>query len=141
MSQTAILVKEKGEVTMDKSFDFLCSQLRNGRYRVTIERYTEPRTLNQNALMWMWFTCIEHETGTPKQDVHDYYCNLFLRRTAVIKGRETVIAGSTSKLNTLQMTDFLNKVKADAATELGITLPLPQDRFYQEFINEYKYRR
>ena len=141
MSQTAILVKEKGEVTMDKSFDFLCSQLRNGRYRVTIERYTEPRTLNQNALMWMWFTCIEQETGTPKQDVHDYYCNLFLRRTAVIKGRETVIAGSTSKLNTLQMTDFLNKVKADAATELGITLPLPQDRFYQEFINEYKYRR
>lgn len=141
MSQTAILVKEKGEVTMDKSFDFLCSQLRNGRYRVTIERYTEPRTLNQNALMWMWFTCIEHETGTPKQDVHDYYCNLFLRRTAVIKGRETVIAGSTSKLNTLQMKDFLNKVKADAATELGITLPLPQDRFYQEFINEYKYRR
>lgn len=141
MSQTAILVKEKEEVTMDKSFDFLCSQLRNGRYRVTIERYTEPRTLNQNALMWMWFTCIEHETGTPKQDVHDYYCNLFLRRTAVIKGRETVIAGSTSKLNTLQMKDFLNKVKADAATELGITLPLPQDRFYQEFINEYKYRR
>ena len=41
MSQTAVLVKEKGEVTMDKSFDFLCSQLRNGRYRVTIERYTE----------------------------------------------------------------------------------------------------
>ena len=141
MSQTAILVKEKGEVTMDKSFDFLCSQLRNGRYRVTIERYTEPRTLNQNALMWMWFTCIEQETGTPKQDVHDYYCNLFLRRTAVIKEKETVIAGSTSRLNTIQMTDFLNKVKADAATELGITLPLPQDRFYQEFINEYKYRR
>lgn len=141
MSQTAVLVKEKGEVTMDKSFDFLCSQLRNGRYRVTIERYTEPRTLNQNALMWMWFTCIEQETGTPKQDVHDYYCNLFLRRTAVINGNETVIAGSTSKLNTLQMTDFLNKVKADAATEFGIMLPLPADRFYQEFINEYKYRR
>ena len=39
------------------------------------------------------------------------------------------------------MTDFLNKVKADAASELGIMLPLPADRFYQEFINEYKYRR
>lgn len=140
MSQTAVLTKEKGEIRMNKSFDFMCSQLRNGRYRVTIERYTEPRTLNQNALMWLWFTCIEQETGTDKQDVHDYYCNRFLRRTAFINGRELVISGKTSSLNTLQMTDFLNKIKADAAAEFGITLPLPADRYYQEFINEYKNR-
>ena len=141
MSQTAVLTKEKGEIRMNKSFDFMCSQLRNGRYRVTIERYTEPRTLNQNALMWLWFTCIEQETGTDKLDVHDYYCNRFLRRTAFINGRELVISGKTSSLNTLQMTDFLNKIKADAAAEFGITLPLPADRYYQEFINEYKNRR
>lgn len=140
MSQKAVLTKEKGEIRMNKSFDFMCSQLRNGRYRVTIERYTEPRTLNQNALMWLWFTCIEQETGTDKQDVHDYYCNRFLRRTAFINGRELVISGKTSSLNTLQMTDFLNKIKADAAAEFGITLPLPADRYYQEFINEYKNR-
>ena len=140
MSQTAVLTEEKGEIRMNKSFDFMCSQLRNGRYRVTIERYTEPRTLNQNALMWLWFTCIEQETGTDKQDVHDYYCNRFLRRTAFINGRELVISGKTSSLNTLQMTDFLNKIKADAAAEFGITLPLPADRYYQEFINEYKNR-
>ena len=130
MAQEAILIKEKGVVTLNKSFDFMCSQLRNGRYRLIIERYTEPRTLSQNALMWLWFTCIEQETGTDKQDVHDYYCNLYLRRTTIIKGKETVIAGSTS-----------NKVKADAATELRITLPLPEDRYYNEFVNEYKYRR
>ena len=72
MSQTAILVKEKGVVRIDKPFDFMCSQLRNGRYKVVIERYTEPRTISQNALMWLWFTCIEQETGTDKQDVHDW---------------------------------------------------------------------
>ena len=85
MAQEAILIKEKGVVTLNKSFDFMCSQLRNGRYRLIIERYTEPRTLSQNALMWLWFTCIEQETGTDKQDVHDYYCNLYLRRTTIIK--------------------------------------------------------
>lgn len=67
MAQEAILIKEKGVVTLNKSFDFMCSQLRNGRYRLIIERYTEPRTLSQNALMWLWFTCIEQETGTDKQ--------------------------------------------------------------------------
>ena len=141
MAQEAILEKVNGEVHISKSFDFMCSQLRNGRYRVKIERFTEPRTLSQNALMWLWFTCIEQETGTAKQDVHDYYCNRFLRRTSYFRGKEMVIAGSTSKLNTVQMTDFLNKVQADAAAELGITLPLPADRYYNEFINEYKDRR
>jgi hypothetical protein len=141
MSQEAILTKKDGQVALSKSFEFMCSQLRNGKYRLKIERYTEPRTVSQNALMWLWFFCIEQETGTDKQDVHDYYCNLFLRRTAFIKGKEKIIAGSTSKLNTLQMTDFLNKVQADAATEFGITLPLPDDLYYQEFINEYQNRR
>ena len=61
MAQEAILIKEKGVVTPNKSFDFMCSQLRNGRYKLIIERYTEPRTLSQNALMWLWFTCIEQD--------------------------------------------------------------------------------
>lgn len=138
--QEAILEKVNGEVHISKSFDFMCSQLRNGRYRVKIERYTEPRTLPQNKLMWLWFTCIEQETGTDKQDVHNYYCKLFLRKTICINGKETVIVEGTSQLNTVQMTDFLNKVQADAAAELGITLPLPADRFYNEFINEYNRR-
>ena len=140
MAQECILQKVDGQCHMEKSFDYMCSQLRNGRYRVRIERYHEQRTLSQNALMWLWFTCIERETGTDKLDVHDYYCNRFLRRTAFIKGREMTVAGSTSKLNTVQMTDFLRKVQADAAAELGITLPLPEDRYYREFVNEYRGR-
>ena len=78
MAQEAILIKEKGVVTLNKSFDFMCSQLRNGRYRLIIERYTEPRTLSQNALMWLWFTCIEQETGTEKNVVHKLHFSLFL---------------------------------------------------------------
>lgn len=40
MAQEAILEKVNGEVHISKSFDFMCSQLRNGRYRVKIERFT-----------------------------------------------------------------------------------------------------
>ncbi len=38
------------------------------------------------------------------------------------------------------MTNYLEKVKADAATEFGIMLPLPEDRNYQTFISEYRIR-
>lgn len=38
------------------------------------------------------------------------------------------------------MTNYLEKVKADAATEFGITLPLPEDRNYEAFVAEYRIR-
>lgn len=138
MSQTAILVKEKGEITLSKSFDFMCSQLRNGRYKVVIERYTEPRTLNQNALMWLWLKCIEDETGTSSMEAYNHYCKKFL---AYVNEWGEEVYNTSSHLNTKQMAEFMQNIQADAAAELGISLPLPDDLYYQEFINEYKYRR
>lgn len=136
----AILTKRDGVVSMDKSFDYLCSTLRNGVYTVKIVRKTQPRTIPQNALMWMWYKCLEEATGTPKEDFHDYYKEKFLGRDVVIGNRWVRVAGSTTDLNTLQMTNYLNKIQADVATEFGITLPLPADRHYQAFIDEYKHR-
>lgn len=135
-----ILTKRDGKVTMEKSFDFLCSLLRDGVYVLSIKRKTEPRTVSQNALMWMWFKCMEDNTGTEKQDWHDYYCAKFLMREASFGRKRFSVVGGTSTLNTVQMTDFMNKVQADAAIEWGITLPLPADRYYQEFIQHYRYR-
>ena len=137
MAAWLTLTKKDGVVTLDKSFESACSRLRNGTYTVSIDRRKDPRTMSQNALMWLWFACIEGGTGTLRQDVHDYYCEKFLRERKVIFGVERWVTMGTKGLSTAQMTDFMNKVQADALTELGITLPLPQDRYYQEFILEY----
>lgn len=136
----AHLTKRDGTVSMDKSFDLMCSLLRNGEYTVKITRKTKPRTISQNALMWMWYKCMEDATGTPKEDFHDYYKAKFLGRDVAVGNKWVRVFGSTTDLNTLQMTNYLEKVKADAATEFGITLPLPTDRHYQSFVDEYKVR-
>ena len=135
---SAQLIKRDGKVCIEPSLDFLCSKLTNGEYDLVIKRKTEPRTVSQNALMWMWFECISQETGTPKQDVHDYYCSLYLANLITIGSRQVMVKGSTSSLTTAQMTKFLNLIQADAQSELGIQLPLPADRFYNEFIQEYR---
>ena len=49
------------------------------------------------------------------------------------------IYNTSSKLNTEQMTEFLNKIQADALTELGITLPQPEDRFFEQFYAQFNY--
>ena len=136
----ATLIKRDGEVTMDKDFSFMCSLLRNGEYKVSITRKTKPRTISQNSLMWVWYTCMEEATGKPKEDFHDYYKSKYLSRDVAVGNKWYRVPGSTTDLNTLQMTNYLEKVKADAATEFGITLPLPEDRNYEAFVAEYRIR-
>lgn len=136
----ANLTKRDGKWTMDKDFDYMCSLLRNGEYTVKIVRKTQPRTISQNSLMWMWYKCMEEQTGQPKEDFHDYYKAKFLTRQVAIRNRWVSVVGSTTDLNTLQMTDYLDKVKADAAVEFGIMLPLPEDRTYQSFVSHYRIR-
>lgn len=136
----ATLIKRDGKWSMDKDFAFMCSLLRNGEYKVSIVRKTKPRTINQNSLMWMWYKCMEDQTGQPKEDFHDYYKAKFLTRQIPIKNKWVNVVGSTTELNTLQMTRYLDQVKADAATEWGITLPLPVDPNYNAFIEHYRIR-
>lgn len=136
----ANLVKRDGVVTMDRDFDLMCALLRNGEYTVKIVRKTQPRTVSQNSLMWMWYKYMEEVTGQPKEDFHDYYKTKFLSRQVAIGRRWVTVIGSTTGLNTLQMTNYLEKVKADAAIEFEVTLPLPEDRIYQAFVSEYRIR-
>lgn len=136
----ATLIKRDGKWTMDKDFDLMCSLLRNGEYTVKIVRKTQPRTISQNSLMWLWYKCMEDVSGQKKEDFHDYYKAKFLTRQVTIGNRWYSVVGSTTDLNTLQMTDYLEKVKADAAMEFGITLPLPEDRNYQAFVDHYRIR-
>ena len=132
------LVKKDGVVTLNGNLDYAFSTLKNGTYTLSIKKKVKPRSLNQNALMWMWFSCIEHETGTPRNDVHDYYCAKFLPHEINFAGKRATVFGGTSTLSTEQFTTFLNMIQADAASELGITLPLPEDLYYQEFVEQYK---
>ena len=139
MAKQIILTKKEGRLNFDVEPAYLFSTLANGTYTITIKRASEKRTIAQNDLMWMWLKCIENETGTPKDEVYMYYCKKFLMRTMKIGERMERIYITSSKLTTLEMTDFLNKIQADAATEFGITLPLPRDRFFEAFYAQYNY--
>lgn len=112
----------------------------NGEYTIRFERAKKPRSNDQNRLMWLWFTCIakswSEATGKAftSQQVHDTYCALFLP-VDTPRGR---IAGHTKGLTTEQMTEFLNKVQADAASEYGITLPNPEDLYFEMWAQQYE---
>ena len=138
MAKTVIMRKQDGRVTFDQELAYLFSTLANGTYSITVKKVQEKRSIAQNDLMWMWLTCIQNETGTNKDEIYMYYCKKFLMKTVSVGQKMERIYMTTSKLNTEQMTTFLNQLQADAQTELGITLPTPQDRFWEAFYQEYK---
>lgn len=132
------ITKENGRVAGGADFDGLLALLPNGVYDVMIKRHREQRTLSQNDLMWLWLTCIEDATGTPKQDAYLHYCKKFLLRKVAIGNEVEMVYDTSSRLNTKQMGEFLDKIQADAAAELGITLPQPTDRYFETFVQTYK---
>lgn len=139
MAKTVIMTKNDGRLTFDVELPYVFSLLANGKYTITIKRANEKRSIPQNDLMWMWLTCIERETGTPKEDVYMYYCKKFLMKTIQIGERLEHIYNTSSKLNQEQMSEFLTKIQVDALTELGITLPKPEDRFFENFYSQFNY--
>ena len=142
MTKTIPVVKQSGEIRNRDSalrqIEMLFAAIRNGEYTLTLSKKERRRTLAENRLFWLWMACLEKETGTPKEDCHDYYCSKFLSRQVIIGGEEKTVTGGTSKLNTVQFSDFLNKVQADAASEFGIQLPNPEDLYWGEFEEYYR---
>ena len=139
MAQQIILTKKDGRLVFDQEPAAVFEFLLNGQYVITIKRMNTKRSIAQNDLMWMWFHCIERETGTSKDDIYMYYCKKFLLKTIKVGERVEVIYNTSSKLNTQQMTEFLNNIQSDAREELGITLPRPEDRFFEAFYQQFNY--
>lgn len=144
MTKSIIITKRQGQVLnrsdIHRWVDSMLDTMPNGVRLLSLRKQERSRSLSQLRLMWLWLTCIEEETGTDKQDVHDYYCKKFLCRNVEIGGKTELVVTGTSGLNTETMTYFLNKVQADAASELGIRLPSPDDEAWEAFEEYYKSR-
>lgn len=139
MAKQIILTKKDGRLTFDQEPAAIFEFLANGQYVITIKRANQKRSLPQNDLLWLWMECISRETGTGKDDVYMYYCKKFLCKIITIGDKQEKIYNTSSKLNKEEMTEFLNKIQADAAQELGIRLPLPEDRFFEAFYQQFNY--
>lgn len=100
----------------------------NGEKPIRIQ-ITEPkasRSLDQNKLYWKWISILADTIGEENEVVHDALRLKFLTvRISKIDNR--AVASSTTKLNTKEMSEYMEKIKAWAQSFLNITLPLPED--------------
>jgi hypothetical protein len=110
------------------------------QYIIEIKVKREIRTIPQNRLYWLWLTCLMDETGEHKDNLHEYFKQYYLgtEEYFVFDKYRIFVPTSTTTLDTLQFTNYLNRIEQFAATELGIVLPRPEDRVWAEFYEKYK---
>ncbi len=122
------------------------------------------RTLDQNALYWLWLTVIEVETGNEKEHSHylyrakflrfsdDYVCNYiypeiwskikkFADRFEWFDGLDMIIDAisySTTSLDTRDFTMYLENIRDHGAKNMGVHLVTLEEKGFNEFYRNYE---
>ena len=106
--------------------------------QVTIKPYKASRSVAQNRLLWMWYGEIRNHlaetTGEQytNDDIHEYFKDKFLdKRVVDIGERPIVVTASTSKLDTSEMSWYLERLDIYCADELNLQLTHPSDMWHQ----------
>jgi hypothetical protein len=106
-------------------------------YTVEITERRIKRTISQNGLYWLFLTCISHETGNDKDDLHEFFKMKYIPPEHINIFGQVQERRSTTNLNTVQFKYLLDNVQVFANTELAITLPDPADLRWTEFFDYY----
>ena len=95
------------------------------------------RSISQNALYWLWLSCIGDETGNDRNDLHEYFKGQLLVAKYIDVLGDSIMIKSTKGLTTAQFKEYLDKIQVQMSQE-GITLPNPEDKIWDSFYEHYK---
>lgn len=88
--------------------------------RISIDKNIDLRSTQQNRFYWLYLQVIEDETGENADDLHEYFKRKFLPpRFIKIFGKEIKLPATTTKLDKLEFTNYLEKICAES----GIPIP------------------
>ena len=101
-------------------------------WQIEIKPYKKNRTIAQNKLYWQWATYIGNEIGYTKDEMHAILADMFIPDVFIEYAGKVIIQDkSTSRLNTKEFTEYLEKIDRWAVIELSIVLPSPEDLYYE----------
>ena len=98
-------------------------------YEVTIKPYKRNRSLEQNSLMWKWYSIIADDLGYTTEEIHEEFMRKLLIPITMQTPSGLVEVYSTKKLKVKEMTAYLEGIER-TATEMGIALPRPYKNNY-----------
>lgn len=118
-----------GKVRIDQPdrWKALLEHMEGKPVEISLGRLRANRSLKANAYLWSIYRLIAQETGNDEETIHKTMKGMFLPlEDLVLPNGETIkTLGSTRHLDTVAFGEFIERIKAFAASELGITVPEP----------------
>ena len=114
------------------SFSQQLARLRDGAVQITVERKFANRSQKQNAYYFaVVLALISEHTGYHVDELHEHFKKEFLPRKLALAAptgevlQESVIGNTTTTLDTVQFTEYIERIRQVAA-EMGIYIPDPE---------------
>src|ERR1019366_2306172 len=93
------------------AFQFQEWKLAHDGCEIVIDQPHHPRSHSQNAYYWAYLTIIAKETGDNENDLHEYFKRKLLPPVfKTIRGEEMKLPASTTDLDKLGFTEYLDKI-------------------------------
>jgi hypothetical protein len=134
VSTPAEIRKGKLRVKDAGKFSERLGRFRDGPVLLTVERKYATRSTAQNALYWACVVgLVAEHTGYTPDEIHDIYKAKFIPKAmAIADGNgeivgEVVLGGSTTRMDTVQFSEFCERIREWAAT-LGVVIPDPPEK-------------
>lgn len=100
--------------------------MKPGRVIVRCELKRDTRSSQANRYYFgAVLRAISEHTGYEVDELHAYFKKRFNPRHIELGGDEDVVGGSTRKLNTQQFTEYVERIRRFAASELGVVTEDP----------------
>lgn len=99
-------------------------------WTVTVKQKKQRRSLSANALYWKWMETAGNELGYDKDEI-DYWCKEAFDcpyKEITVDG-QTIRRRSTSGLDKLEMSAYMDRVYRRLVGDMGIYLPIPEEQF------------
>ncbi len=124
--QTFFFTPQEGRFNFEdpQGFKTLPADLPGKRHVIIVKQHRKTRSINQNAYYWgVVLKIIGDETGYLPEEAHQIFGEKYLKYE---KAHREFIR-STTALNTLEMEEYLEKIRRFAAMELHIRVPDPNE--------------
>ena len=117
----------------DKKKLFSIMKVLKGEHAVAIKKKRAQRSSMQNRYYWsVVIGYISEETGYTKEEAHQAMQRLFLRYDKEMpNGQVETFVRSTTSLNTIEMTEYIESIRTFALSELGTYIPEPGEVVYE----------
>lgn len=88
----------------------------------------KPRSTPQNRYLWgVVYELLSAHTGYTTDEIHEICKHKFLKAFIEIAGEEIEITKSTTSLTTVEMENYLTKIREWASIHLQLSIPEPNE--------------